>query len=420
MSLFGMDRCKQGFREKKKYTTPQGSTVDAKGLFQALLADAIGNAFVIDLEKCKTPEAMETGSKANVLCTHYIQEAKVRATLKPILFLVASGDIETAKRKARNFSQDLKQAKEDWEDVEKTQAIARVHAAMSVTLSFALSSWKGTLASWIASIKLLRPLLRKVLGEVTAQIFEGNEEATRFGIDVDSVEKHPAVTSGALLKYAQVQVMRVATEARFFCHTGYTGLGRALGGALKTVTRSLARAEVSDSRQEPDGIADFLPSYMFSEISSSSNFVKTAPRYPMKFLNTTVHDSLPSFVTTRIFKKPRRIAGSVMALIGSTTGKKLKKILKKVEVGGKRVFADSNFLKRRWWSVLGAIVRRLRVRDQLMLPLVVLLALHFFVISVSFAAVATVATQAIGAFCVLVVVLMMLDLLQLDASLNLA
>ncbi|CDJ29287.1 LOW QUALITY PROTEIN: uncharacterized protein EMH_0048410 [Eimeria mitis] len=48
---------------------------------------------------------------------------------------VANGDIDAAKRKARNFSQDLKQAKEDWEDVEKTQAIARVHAAMSVTLS---------------------------------------------------------------------------------------------------------------------------------------------------------------------------------------------------------------------------------------------------------------------------------------------
>ncbi|CDJ53328.1 hypothetical protein, conserved [Eimeria brunetti] len=419
LSLFRMDRCKQSFKTAPKYRTPDGNFIDAKGLFQALLADAIANMFILDLQRCNTPEAMETGTKANVLCAHLIQDAKVRATLKPILSLVANEDLEGARQKAETFAQDLQKANEDWEDIEATQAVARVHAALSVSLSFALSSWKGKLANWLSNQRPLRLLLRKVLGEVTALIFEGNAEAARFGVQVTSVEEDATVTSGALFKYAQMQVMRVAAEARFFCQTGYKGLGKAVGSSLKTVTRSLARAEIGEDRQQGNGHNGSSSGQSFSEVSSSVDLMMGARRYPMNMLNLTVHDSFPSFLSTRISKKPRRIAGSVMALVGAVSGKKLKSALKKIEVKGRRVFADANFLKRRWWSVLAGIVRRLRTSEQMALPLIVLLSIHFFVVSVSFAAVATVATQAIGAFCVVVVVLMMLDLLQLGASLNL-
>lgn len=285
---------------------------------------------------------------------------------------------------------------------------------------FALSSWKGKVATWIASQTPLRGLLRKALGEVTALIFEGNAEAAKFGLHVMSVEdEDPTVTSGALLKYAQMQVMQSAAEARFFCQTGLKGLGKAVGSALKTAIRSLARAEVDDARRQSNGRAyPSTPPHNFSEISSSVNALRKPYRHPAALFNANEQDFLPSFVSTRSLKTRRRFSGSAMALVGSTSGMNLKKALKKVKFQGKNIFADTNFLKRRWWSVLGEIVRRLRTKEKVALPLVILLSVHFFVISLSFAAVATVATQAIGAFCVLVVVLMMLDLLQLDASLS--
>ncbi|CDI74322.1 hypothetical protein, conserved [Eimeria praecox] len=419
ISLFGTDKCKSNFKKNPKYTTPEGSTIDAKGLFQALLADAVASAFTLDLQRCKTQEALEIGTKANVVCAHLIQEAKVRATLKPILKLVADDDLEGAKRKAENFAQDLQSAREEWEEMEVTQATARIHAALSVSLSFTLSSWKGRLASWVASQTPLAALLRKALGELTSLIFEDNVEAARFGLQVKSVEDNPTVTGGALVKYAQVQVMRSAVEARLFCQTGLKGLGKTLGRALKTVTHSLARAEMNQNRGQSNRVPGPSSPESFAETSSSMSFVKGLYRYPINLLNATAQTSSPSFLSTSFLKKKRRPAGSVMALVGSASGMKLKKALKKLEFRGKRVFADGAFLRRKWWSVIGGIVSRLRTKEKAALPLAILLSIHFFVISLSFAAVATMATQAAGAFCVLVVVLMMLDLLQLDASLNL-
>lgn len=139
LSLFRMDRCKQMFKSRPKYRTPDGSTIETKGLFQALLADAIASAFILDLQRCKTPEAMETGTKANVLCAHLRQEAKVRATLKPIIYLVASDNLEAARQKANSFIHDLQNAEEDWAEMEVTQATARVHAALSASLSEVLA-----------------------------------------------------------------------------------------------------------------------------------------------------------------------------------------------------------------------------------------------------------------------------------------
>lgn len=135
MSLFDMSKCSERFRQEPRYTTPEGSTISAKRLFQALLTDAVAAAFTLDVEKCKTPEAMHTGTKANVLCAQFMQEAKVRETLQPIIRLVAENDIDGAKQRAATFAQDLQRAKEDWKNVETAQAFARVHAALSVTLS---------------------------------------------------------------------------------------------------------------------------------------------------------------------------------------------------------------------------------------------------------------------------------------------
>lgn len=285
--------------------------------------------------------------------------------------------------------------------------------------AFPLSNWKGRLASWLATLSPLRKLLGRVLGEVTAYIFQDNEDARDFGLQVESVEEDPTVTGPALLKYAEVHVMKLVAEARFFCQTGFTGLGKALGSALKTVTRSFARAPVNEGQQGSNEPTVSPSSPMFSEISSSMHVWNGSTHNPMTLARLTLQDFLPSFLSTKR-KKHHRFSGSALALVGTTSGMKLKKALKNVEYNGKRIFADSQFLKRRWWNVLGWILKRLRTTEKLALPLVLLLGIHFFVISISFAAVATVATQAIGAYCVLVVVLMMLDALQLGAALNLS
>lgn len=134
MSLFRMDRCKQKFKKTPRYPAPDGSTVDSRGLFQALLANVVGDAFVVNPKECGTDEALKTGTKTSVLCEHLAHGVKLRSVLKPIMQLVANGELEEAMAKAANFAGDFQATEVDWQDFEATQAIAKVHAAMSVSL----------------------------------------------------------------------------------------------------------------------------------------------------------------------------------------------------------------------------------------------------------------------------------------------
>lgn len=129
-----MDRCKQQFKKNPRYSAPDGSTVDSRGLFQALLANVVSDAFVVDPKQCGTDEVLKTGTKTNVLCEHVGHGVKLRSVVKPILQLVAKDELEEALAKAANFAGDFQAAEVDWKDFEATQAIAKVHAAMSVSL----------------------------------------------------------------------------------------------------------------------------------------------------------------------------------------------------------------------------------------------------------------------------------------------
>lgn len=261
----------------------------------------------------------------------------------------------------------------------------------------------------------LSPLLRKVFGEIATSLFEVNGKGGDFGMVIRSVEREPNVSSAALLKYAEIEVMQSAAEARFYCQTGYKGLGNAVRSALKTVTDRFARMKSTENRREGrEGTGmSRLPS--FFQVYASWNLAENTSLHPRRApgLGAMVQYP-PSFVWLSSHWKQK--AGSALAASGASAMKKVKKVLKKVKVKVSEYFADSKLLRKRWWNVLLDTLQRLKNGDTTALPGAVLLAVLFFVVSVSFAVIASVAVQLIGAFCVLAVVLLLLEMFQSDAS----
>lgn len=231
---------------------------------------------------------------------------------------------------------------------------------------------------------------------------------------ISSVEREQDVSSAALLKYAEMEVTQLAAEARFYCQTGYKGLGNAVRSALKTATDSFARMKSTENRREGrEGTGMSRPPSFF-EVYASWNLAENTSVYPRRAPGLGARVQYPpSFVwLSSHWEKD----GSALAAAGASTKKKVKKVVKRVTTKVKEYFADSKLLKKRWWGVLPDTLRRLKNGDTSAMSGAILLAVLFFVFSLSFSVVASVAIQLIGALCVLAVVLMLLDMFQSDAS----
>lgn len=134
LSLLGMDQCKKQLSKKPKYRLPYGGKVSAKGLFQALLADVVAEAFVVDLAQCDTQRRHDIGTRPSILCANLQYGARLRKVLRPILRLVANNEWLRAMRKASRFAVDFLRAAVTLEDMQSAQASAKTHAAMMVSL----------------------------------------------------------------------------------------------------------------------------------------------------------------------------------------------------------------------------------------------------------------------------------------------
>ena len=134
LSLLGMKKCKKKLKEQPNYKTPGGSTVRSEGLFRALLADVVSEAFVIDVDACSKPEANEPGTKANVLCANLLASMKLRSTLRPIVQHIANSNLQAAGEKTTSLADDFASMPVKHEDVQAAQAAAKIQATVSVSL----------------------------------------------------------------------------------------------------------------------------------------------------------------------------------------------------------------------------------------------------------------------------------------------
>ncbi|KAL8448327.1 hypothetical protein Emed_003857 [Eimeria media] len=182
LSLLDMGNCKNILKKDPPYKVSDKLTVSSKGLFQATLANLIGEAFVVDVRECSSDATAVLGSRASILCPNLLAYSRLRAALHPIVKAVAQSDWEGAKRKAGFFAKNFEAGNFPRTELESTQASVKVYAIMCVSLNFALSSWKGSAAKWVVRQKLLSRLLQKTLGEVAASIFSDQDGAKEFAL----------------------------------------------------------------------------------------------------------------------------------------------------------------------------------------------------------------------------------------------
>lgn len=279
---------------------------------------------------------------------------------------------------------------------------------------FALSSWKGQLGSWLAGQKLLGPVLRRALGEVTASVFADHAAAKVFSLLIRSAETQANPSGDAMLKRAEMQVVSVAVGAQFYCQTGFRGLGKTVGGAVKTAVRSLARI----TRKEREHSAE----EQHRSSASPGSFLEKDASRKLTGRGSLFSEPVAQMITKREYyhsflavslSPASHYTATLSSLVASTSGMKLKSALKAFDkIGTTNEFKGSSFIRRSWWKIMVNILQRLRAREQAGLLLVALLSMTYFAISFTFYIVGGMAVAAIAAFCVLVVVLKMLDLLR--------
>ncbi|KAL8433078.1 hypothetical protein Efla_006277 [Eimeria flavescens] len=414
MSILDLSRCKKTLKKDPDYKVSEKLTVSSKGLFQATLAHWISEAFVVDTKECTPGVTSAFGTKASVLCPSLWAFAKIQAALQPILRDIATSNWEGAKRKASNFDADFAAAAVSQQDLEATQATIKVYAVLSVSLHFALSSWKAKVAVWIVKQKLLSKLLRKALGEVAASIFSHSGSAKEFASAVKSAEGQSSAEPAALLKHASLQVTAVEVGARFYCQTGLQGLGQLMRGAIKVAVQSLGRTQKKELRKAArKGIRSRLGVGFMESISSRSR-----PEAGAVFLQQSRRikkekDYFPfSFLFSRLSVE-RPYQGTIGAVLGSITGMTLQQALQRVDYGkAKNLLQDSKFLKRSWWKMLSKLLGGLKAGEKGLFFFGALAWITLFVISIPFSIIAGLGVETIAVLCVLSLVLVIMELVE--------
>ncbi|KAL8444947.1 hypothetical protein Emag_005267 [Eimeria magna] len=424
LSLLETSNCKSIMKKDPPYKVSDKLTVSTKGLFQATLANLVAEAFLVDLRECATEATAILGSRASVLCPNLIAFAKLRATLHPILNAVAQSDWEEAKRKASLFEQDFEGREVSMKDLEAMQASLKVYAVMCVSLSefaslrhFALSSWKGSAAKWVVRQKLLSRLLQKTLGEVTASIFSDQEAAKDFALAVRSVERHSSADPEALLKYASMQVATLELDARFFCQTGLPGLGNTFSGALKVAMKSLARMKKKEDRKKArKGLSSVL-SVSFLERVPPRSGERSIVSFQSKARRRDDKTFFPSSFLFSPPPKTKEYRGTATAVLGSAVGMTLKSALQQIDHSKTRtILQNSKFLKQSWWKILAKIFLRLKRGEQGLVLFTAFVWVSLFIISIPFSVLPGLGVEAIAAFCVISLVLVILELIQRQSA----
>lgn len=279
---------------------------------------------------------------------------------------------------------------------------------------FALLTWKGKLNLWLSEQRLLRLLLRKAFGEVTASIFIDSSAAKEFSLFAQRAEKNSNPGKQALLNQARMQTLSQLTGALFYCQTGFKGLGKTLEGAMKTAIRSLARiaekektAALGQSRTSPSATQSLLETMLSWKAEKNAYRERFTPM-------AAAANAYPSFLWMSS-SQPAHFSSNLMALVATTSGTDLHAALEMVDAGSfNGEFRSSTFTKQSWFRIIGGVLKRLRTTEKALLA--ILLALSIFTLSLPFIIVGKMVANTIGAFCVLVVVTSMLRLLHFDAS----
>ncbi|KAL8275031.1 hypothetical protein Esti_001087 [Eimeria stiedai] len=418
LSLLDMGNCKNILKKDPPYKVSEKLTVSSKGLFQATFANLISEAFVVDLRECATGATAYLGSRASVLCPNLVALAKLRATLPLILHAVAQSNWEGAKTKASSFERDFEASQVHVKDLEEIQASVKVYAVMCVSLNFALTSWKGSAARWVVRQKLLSRLLKKTLGEVTASIFSDQEAAKEFAFAVRSAERHSSAEPEALLKHESMRVAALELDARFFCQTGLPGLGKTVSGALKVAVKSLARIKKKKNRRkERKGLSSTSSISFLERLSPRRSEGQAVVPFQRKAKRTDDNTFVPS---SFLFSPPSTTPGyqgTVTAVLGSATGMTLKSALKRIDLKQSRtILQDSKFLKQSWWKILAKIFFRLKAGEQGIVLFGALMWISLFIISIPFSILPGLGVEAIAAFCIISLVLVILDLIQRQSA----
>lgn len=134
LSQFGMKRCKREFKKNPDFTTAEGTVVSTEGLFRALVADVISEAFFIDISSCGSSQARKVATKASIACANLKARAKLRQIVRPILADIANDKLEDAREKARRFKADFEAAVDVDQSAAAEQVSAKAIAVMSVSL----------------------------------------------------------------------------------------------------------------------------------------------------------------------------------------------------------------------------------------------------------------------------------------------
>ncbi|KAL8434630.1 hypothetical protein ACSSS7_003028 [Eimeria intestinalis] len=474
LSLLDMSSCKV-LKNDPPYKVSDKLKVSTKGLFQATLANLIAETFIVDIRLCATEATTVLGSRESVLCPNLIAFAKLRATLPPILKAVAQSDWEGAKRKANTFEKDFEAKEVFMKDLEAMQASIKVYAVMCVSLSkfaslrcrllspsarfamntfcvrlfpsqdsyaayyclsgtpivirvrgfcglrvadLSLTTWKGSAAKWVLRQKLLSRLLQKMLGEVTASIFSDQEAAKDFAFAVRSADRHSSADPEALLKHASMHVAAVELDSRFFCQTGLPGLGNTVSGALKVAVKSLARMKKKGNRKKDRrGLSSILPLSFLDRLPSSRFGGQAVAEFQRKARRRDDDTFVPSSFLSSPPSTPNEYPGSTTAVLGSVTGMTLKSALRQIDHTKTRVILQkSKFLKQSWFKILAKIFFRLKAGEKGIVLFSALVWVSLFIISFPFSVVSGLGVEAIAAFCVISVVLVVLELMERQSA----
>lgn len=182
---------------------------------------------------------------------------------------------------------------------------------------------------------------------------------------------------------------------------------------MKRALFSLARKAKKEDRAAR-GRSRALPAASQSLLEKSLSLKAENNAYKERIMRmAAAADAYPSFLRMSS-SQPAHFSSNLMALVATTSGKDLHVALGMVDAGSLNSEVPSRkFIKQSWLKIIARVLKRLRKRDAL---LAILLALSVLPVSFAFAIVGGMAVDAIGAFCVLVVVTSMLRLLSFDAS----
>lgn len=262
---------------------------------------------------------------------------------------------------------------------------------------FTLSSWRGKVVKLLAGMKVLAPLLRKVVGDIAASLFVA--AGGSFTSLLNTVDSNAHLEGEALIEHSEMTMISIETEAQFFCQSGYEGLD----GVLDSILRQAARKAASEANKRSNVSRKSFrslqkstsPSFLEDAASRGSVAFIAEPRFQLAVKKGNVPSSFLLASSAWYQGISQKVAGYATSMKDFA-----------VEALGKR------FGRSLWWKSLSKAVNEIGWGAKSFLGIGVFFWLSSTALSWIASATGGLATLAIAGFCVILTISMMFNYIQ--------